>query len=54
MLTEQAIAVIVFLALLAICVIGLVISTRESERLDRDRRGRIAPTDPMPVTGPRI
>jgi hypothetical protein len=38
MLTEQAIAVVVFLILLAIAIFGLFSASRESERLDRSRR----------------
>lgn len=38
MLTEQAIAVVVFLILLAIAVAGYIIASREAERLDRQRR----------------
>lgn len=48
--SEQAIAVVVFLALLAIAVIGLLMSSRESERLDRDRRSRVGPLTGMEGT----
>jgi hypothetical protein len=49
MLTEQAIAVVVFLILLAIAVTGLFVSSRNSEKLDTTRHGRPDVSDPQPV-----
>lgn len=44
--TEQAIAVVVFLVLLAISVVGYIISSREGDRLDRLQRSQGMPDEP--------
>jgi hypothetical protein len=45
MLTEQAIATVVFLILLAISVVGYFISSRNGDKLDRDRQQRLSSRD---------
>lgn len=49
MLSEQAIAVVVFLILLAIALTGLIMSSRNSERQDTTRRVLPGVSDPGPV-----
>jgi hypothetical protein len=51
--TEQAIATVIFLILLAICVIGLVLSSRNAERIDSRRTRDLPPTDPTLVQATR-
>lgn len=45
--SEQAIAVVVFLVLLAISVLGYFIASREGDRLDRLNRSQRMPDEPM-------
>lgn len=49
MLTEQAIAVVVFLILLAIALAGLFVSSRNSEKLDTTRNSGPGISDREPV-----
>jgi hypothetical protein len=45
MLTEQAIATVVFLVLLAISIVGYLISSRNGDKLDRERQDRLGSRD---------
>lgn len=52
MMTEQAIAVVIFLVLLAISVVGYLTASRVGDRLDRARRDEVR--DDSPGLGGRL